>query len=84
MILFKFKSLKIILPLFLFLTILLIRSPHSYALNYTDHPMDDSPFRANFTMSAQAIQNFLVSMNSGLVNFSDIENCGSTSGPNYS
>lgn len=54
------------------------------SLDYTDHPMDDSLFRASFTMTAQDIQNFLVSKNSGLTNFSDIEDCGSSSGAHYS
>jgi hypothetical protein len=54
------------------------------SLNYTDHPMDDSLFRASFTMTAQDIQNFLVSKNSGLANFTDVEDCGSPSGGHYS
>lgn len=53
------------------------------ALNYTDHPMDDSIFRASFTMSAADIQSFLQNKGSGLAGFSDIEDCGSSSGGHY-
>lgn len=59
-------------------------TPHAAALNYTDNPMEDSIFRASFTMTAQDIQNFLVNKGSGLANYSDIEDCGSPGGSHYS
>ena len=52
--------------------------------NYTDHLMDDSVMRASSAMSAQDIQSFLAQKGSGLAAFSDVENCGSTSGAHYS
>lgn len=58
-------------------------SASATSYNYTSYPMDDTTFRASFTMSAADIQNFLVSKNSGLANFTDVENCGSTSGSHY-
>lgn len=69
---------------FLFMTLALLLGPaHAHALNYTDHPMDDSLFRASYTMSSTDIQNFLVSQHSGLANFSDVEDCGSPAGAHY-
>ena len=59
-------------------------SASAVSLNYTDHPMDDSIFRASYTLSAADIQSFLVSKNSGLANFTDVENCGSSAGAHYS
>lgn len=56
---------------------------HSSAANYTDHLLDDSVMRASGTMSPEAIQSFLLSKNSGLAYFYDVENCGSTSGSHY-
>jgi hypothetical protein len=46
--------------------------------------MDDSVFTNSSTMSASAIQTFLQNEGSGLASFSDVENCGSTSGSHYS
>lgn len=64
---------------------LLLPTGHASALayNYTTYPMDDSTFRASFTMSASDIQSFLQSRGSGLANYSDIEDCGPTSGSHY-
>ncbi|MGH7234322.1 MAG: hypothetical protein ACREF7_02655, partial [Candidatus Saccharimonadales bacterium] len=45
--------------------------------------MNDTVFRASNTMSADSIQTFLVNEGSGLASYSDIENCGSTSGVHY-
>lgn len=64
---------------------LLLPSAHASAVtyNYTSYLMDDSTFRASFTMTAADIQSFLQSRGSGLATFSDIEDCGSTSGAHY-
>jgi len=55
-------------------------SPTSYSSNL----IDDSVFEDNTTMTASQIQSFLNSEGSGLANFRDVENCGSSSGPHYS
>lgn len=47
------------------------------AYNYTSYLMDDSTFRAPFTMSASDIQTFLQNKGSGLASFVDTEACGS-------
>src|ERR1700722_18007489 len=52
--------------------------------NYTNYLIDNSTMRNSGTMNAGDIQNFLNSERSGLAGFSDVENCGSTSGPHYS
>jgi hypothetical protein len=56
----------------------------SAAFNYTDHLMDDPVMRSNKTMTAQEVQDFLTNQGSGLAVFTDIEDCGSTSGAHYS
>jgi hypothetical protein len=66
---------------------LLINRPIVHALspfNYTNYLMDDTVFESSGTMSATAIQTFLQNEGSGLATFSDVENCGSTSGTHYS
>ncbi len=68
---------------FLFQTIFLPSHVSAISYNYTTYPMNDSVFTASFTMSAAQIQTFLQNEGSGLATFSDIENCGSTTGPNY-
>ena len=60
----------------------------AYAYNPSDL-ISDSIFSNSGSMGTgsggvQAIQAFLSNENSGLKNYSDIENCGSTSGPHYS
>jgi hypothetical protein len=64
-------------------------SPSVHALtlssaNYSNYIIDDYTFTDTSTMSQSSIQAFLQSMGSGLANFSDVENCGSTSGAHYS
>lgn len=81
------KHLKLFVVTFLPLLIVLVAGSTIHkvsALNYTDRPMDDSTFRASFTMSPTDIQTFLQNKGSGLANFSDVENCGSSSGSHYS
>lgn len=82
---FNYK-LKIIL--FLALSILFIsfstKNSHALTYNYTSYPMDDTTFQASFTMNAASIQSFLQNEGSGLASFSDVENCGPTTGANYS
>lgn len=74
-----------VLPLLLVVFILSLISPvHADSYNYTTYLMDDNVFENSSTMSAAQIQAFLVNEGSGLASFSDVENCGSTSGPNYS
>jgi hypothetical protein len=51
--------------------------------NYTYDLIDDSAFQDDTTMSAASIQAFLNSEGSGLANFRDVENCGSSSGAHY-
>jgi hypothetical protein len=81
----KHRLLFILLPL-LVVSLSFFHSPraHADALNYTNHPLDDSIMRASGTMSAYDIQVFLSQQGSGLASFSDVENCGSTSGSHYS
>lgn len=86
----KYSRMKFTVLLFALFTVVFsfgllidVSSASAATFNYTDHPMDDSTFRATFTMSEADIQNFLASKNSGLTNFTDIENCGSSSGANY-
>ena len=82
----KLKKIIVVLGFTLFIVSIFIFIPpkaSADSLNYTNHLMDDSIYRASFTMTAQDIQNFLVSKNSGLVNFRDVENCGSSTGSNY-
>ncbi len=52
--------------------------------NYTSYLTDDSVMRDSGSMSPADIQNFLAQKNSGLAGFTDIEDCGSTSGSHYS
>ncbi len=52
--------------------------------NYSNMLMDDVVMRASTTMTASDIQTFLAQKGSGLATFSDIENCGPTSGSHYS
>ncbi len=84
------KNIKLfILPIltlsvaFLFQTVLFPSHASAISYNYTNYPMNDSTFTASFTMSASAIQTFLQNEGSGLATFSDIENCGPTTGANY-
>ncbi len=46
--------------------------------------ISDSIFTDTSSMSQSTIQSFLVNENSGLKNYYDVENCGSSSGPHYS
>lgn len=68
------------------ITWLILGNAHAaaYTLNFTDHLMDDSIMRASSTMTANDIQGFLSDKGSGLASFSDVEDCGSTSGAHYS
>ena len=100
---YKYPSITSIVPSFRklgFLTLLtllvilsyqfVLNKPRASAVtyNYTSYLMDDSTFRASFTMNASAIQTFLQNEGSGLASFSDTEVCGtSTVGammPSYS
>ena len=66
---------------------LLIGPQTAHALtpfNYTNYLMTDAVFISPNTMNAAQIQNFLQTEGSGLATFSDVENCGSSSGTNYS
>ncbi len=76
------------LPLFLGLFFALASPAHHTAAlspsNYTNYIMDNSVFRDSGSMSAIEIQAFLDNQGSGLAGFSDIEDCGSTSGSHYS
>jgi hypothetical protein len=80
--------LAVVLPLLLGVSFALFSpAQHTSALaasNFTNYLIDDNVFRDSGSMSAGDVQNFLNSEGSGLAGFSDIENCGSSSGPHYS
>jgi hypothetical protein len=77
------KKYLLIVPVLL-ASLVFIGSGTAKAYNYTDQLIDDSSFTASGTMSAADIQNFLVSKNSSLANFADIEDCYSPGGSHYS
>lgn len=76
----KFSAILIIA---LFSIVSIVHPASASAINYTDHPADDSTFRAFYTMTPQDIQNFLVSKGSGLATFTDLEDCGPATGSHY-
>ena len=63
-----------------FVDVPLANAATAYNPNYL---IADNIFTDYSSMSASAIQSFLVNENSGLQNYSDIEDCGSSSGPHY-
>lgn len=69
--------------LFLLFSFVLSGKTSALTFNYTTYPMDNSTLQASFTMTVAGIQSFLQNEGSGLASFSDIENCGPTTGPNY-
>lgn len=80
-----FKRFKISVALIIGLIsiVSIIHPINASAINYTDHPADDSMFRAFYTMTPANIQSFLESKGSGLATFSDLEDCGPANGAHY-
>jgi hypothetical protein len=83
---FKINKSLIFMPITIFLFVIILGAGKASAatFNYSDHLMDDVVMEDSNSMTAQDIQKFLTQEGSGLAVFSDIENCGSSSGAHYS